>query len=142
MEPKEIEKTLFDVYQRKLEWIDRRLKPDTLEFYGESAEAWKHAKEIAFSMYQDLRGYLSGEYPSLWKMVDREAADDVPPYVIDGTEFKCLGVLAYRDRKFPVYDDGYGMAAFIVCDGRRIQVDSFGGEGDWYYMVDKMIDRI
>ena len=40
--------TLFGLYQSKLDWINRRLEPKTLEFYKETAESWKHAKEIVF----------------------------------------------------------------------------------------------
>ena len=39
---------LFREYQNKLDWIDRRLKSDCLEVYNETAESWKHAKEVAF----------------------------------------------------------------------------------------------
>ena len=42
--------TLFNMYQSKLAWIDRRLEPDTLKTYNETAEAWKHAKEIVFDI--------------------------------------------------------------------------------------------
>lgn len=32
------EKELFELYQSKLEWINRRLEPETLELYKETAE--------------------------------------------------------------------------------------------------------
>jgi hypothetical protein len=32
-------KDLFDDYKQKLNWIDRRLQPETLKFYNETAES-------------------------------------------------------------------------------------------------------
>ena len=134
----------FDHYQSILEWIDRRQQPETLEFYDKDRkEYWHHAKEVAFMMYQNLR-HLLGDTPRLHDLIDKENAKDVPPYKFkDGVgEFPCVGVLKYRDREYPVYDDAYGMSWFVVVDDRSIEVDSFGGETDWYFELDRIIDRI
>ena len=133
---------LFNKYQRTLEWIERRRKPDTLEFYEETAEAWAHAKEVAFTMFEDLRLYF--ETPSLRTCMDRERASEFPPYKPEGSDnaFPCIGVLKYREREYPVYNDDYGMSYFIVVNGYPLQVDSFGGETDWYYELDRIIDEI
>lgn len=132
---------LFDEYQRLLDWVDRRMDPKALAFYKETPESWRHVKEAVFMMYQNTRR-LVGDVPSLHDLMTFEGKEKHPPHVIDGTEFPCLGILRYRDMEFPVYNDDYGMSAFIVLDGRVVQVDSFGGETDWYYVLDGFIDRI
>lgn len=137
---------LFAVYQRMLEWIDRRKESDTAEFYKESPESWAHAKEVAFQMYQTLRHRCDDGTPSLYKdcKIDESRKDAFPPYKHEGgtTEFPCVGTFRYRDMEFPVYNDDYGMSYFTVCDGHDLQIDSFGGEMDWYYVLDKYIDKI
>ena len=137
---------LLAVYQRMLEWIDRRMDPDMADFYHESPETWGHAKEVAFQMYQDLRYLCEGGIPSIRgdRMIDESRKGDYAPYKQEGnpTEFPCVGAFTYRGREFPVYSDDYSMSEFVVCDGREIQIDSFGGETDWYYMLDKYIDGI
>lgn len=140
---KQMQEDAFRIYQQNLEWIDRRLDPQTAEFYGETPETWKHAKEVAFSMYQDLRCLL-GPTPRLSGHLNREKCEGIPPYTFEGnpTEFPCVGVLEYRGHEYPVYNDDYGMSWFAVVDGRSIQVDSFGGETDWYFELDRIIDRI
>lgn len=55
---------LFYSYQSRLELINRRLEPETLEYYHETAESWEHAKYIAFSMYQQLRYYCEDGIPN------------------------------------------------------------------------------
>ena len=141
-------KDLFNLYQNKLDWINRRLEPDTLEFYNETAEAWKHAKEIVFDWYQDMRYFCEGGYPG------RECFDyntkiisAYKPYEVTNkkgitTEFPCIGLLKYRGNTYPIYNDDYGMQDFIVIDGREITVDSFGGGIDWWYELDRIIDKI
>ena len=141
-------KDLFNLYQNKLDWINRRLEPDTLEFYNETAEAWKHAKEIVFDWYQDMRYFCEDGYPG------RECFDynnkllaAYKPYEITNdngitTKFPCVGLLKYRGNTYPIYDDDYGMQTFIVLDGREITVDSFGGGIDWWYELDRIIDKI
>jgi len=133
---------LFDEYQRTLEWIERRRKPETLEFYKETEEAWKHAKEIAFHMFENLR--LCFETPTLRTCMDRSRASEFPPYRMKDSknDFRCIGVLNYRGREYPVYDDDYGMSCFIVVNDWPLEVDSFGGETDWYYELDRIIDEI
>lgn len=144
-QPKEMgkeEKAFLD-YQDTLDWIDRRQEPKTAEFYNESPEVWKKAKLAVFVLYQRLRD-LFGELPTLGKCLNRDKKEGIPPYKFeDGdTEFPCVGVLGYRGMEFPVYDDDYGMDMFIVVDGRCLQVDSFGGETDWYFELDRIIDKI
>ena len=141
-------KDLFNLYQHKLDWINRRLEPKTLEFYNETAETWKHAKEIAFDWYQDMRYFCEDGYPG------RECFDynnkliaAYKPYEITNdngitTKFPCVGLLKYRGNTHPIYDDDYGMQTFIVLDGREITVDSFGGGIDWWYELDRIIDKI
>ena len=136
---------LFKIYQSKLQWIDRRLTPECLEIYADTAESWKHAKEIAFSMYQELRLDCEDGIPSLKDCLSRneEQIRDIPPYKFDnGYECPCCGILQYRGHDFPVYIDDYGMSDFIVFGGNEIQISSLGGECDWYYPIDLILDKI
>lgn len=137
---------LFAIYQRTLEWIDRRKEPDTADFYKESPETWKHAKEVAFDMYQSLRHWCEDGSPSLYRdcRIDESRKGAHKPYKFDKgeMEYPCVGAFTYRGIEFPVYNDDYGMSEFTVFEGHVIQIDSFGGETDWYYMLDKYIDRI
>ena len=142
------EKELFELYQSKLEWINRRLEPETLELYKETAETWKHAKEVAFDMYESLRS-LMGLWPDSREHFDytNKLIAAYKPYEIkndDGTtaEFPCIGLLKYRGNMYPIYNDDYGMQDFIVLDGREITVSSFGGGTDWWYELDRIIDKI
>jgi len=134
---------LFNIYQHTLDWIDRRMTPETAKFYGENLESWKHAKEIAFNMYQDMRGYCEDGYPHNHEVITIEGIEKYGPYELDN-DYKCavVGVLRYRGLELPVYCDDYGMCDFIVYDGKTIEVDSFGGPTDWYYVLDKYIDKI
>ena len=136
---------LFKIYQSKLQWIDRRLTPECLEIYADTAESWKHAKEIAFSMYQELRLDCEDGIPLLKDCLSRneEQIRDIPPYKFDnGYECPCCGILQYRGHDFPVYIDDYGMSEFIVFGGNEIQISSLGGECDWYYPIDLILDKI
>ena len=133
---------LFAIYQSMLAWVDCRRDPETAKFYKETPEAWKHGKEVVFRMYQQVRQFYENPLPSVDRLVDREQADKIPPYVENGTEFRCEGVLKYRGRQYPVYLDDYGMRSFIMVNGRTIEVDSFGGETDWYSELDRIIDKI
>ena len=134
-------KDLFDDYKQKLNWIDRRLQPETLKFYNETAESWKHAKEIAFGMYQHLRYFCEDGIPI--DCIDYKAdVSNISDYVLDETSFKCIGILNYRDLQFPVYEDVYGMSNFIVLEDHMIEVSNFAGYIDWYYEVDSIIDKI
>lgn len=136
---------LFVIYQRTLEWIDRRCKPDTAEFHGETPEAWRHAKEVAFHMYQDMRHFCPEGMPSLYKdcPIDSSREGAFGPLKDEsGEEYPCCGSFKYRDLEFPVYRDDYGMSMFTIYEGHGVQVDSFGGETDWYYELDRLIDKI
>jgi hypothetical protein len=136
---------LFDTYQSKLQWIDRRLTPDCLKIYEDTAESWKHAKEVAFSMYQELRLDCEDGIPSLHDCLiqDEEKVRNTPPYRFEnGYECRCHGIIHYRDHDFPLYTDDYGMSEFIVFEGNEIQVSSIGGECDWYYPIDLILDKI
>ena len=136
---------LFKIYQSKLQWIDRRLTPECLEIYKDTAESWKHAKEIAFSMYQELRLDCEDGIPLLKDCLNRneEQIRNIPPYKFDnGYECPCCGILQYRGHDFPVYIDDYGMSDFIVFGGNEIQISSLGGECDWYYPIDLILDKI
>ena len=136
---------LFEIYQSKLQWIDRRLTPECLEIYGDTAESWKHAKEIVFSMYQELRLDCEDGIPLLKDCLNRneEQIRNIPPYKFDnGYECPCCGILQYRGHDFPVYVDDYGMSDFIVFGGNEIQISSLGGECDWYYPIDLILDKI
>ena len=136
---------LFKIYQSKLQWIDRRLTPECLEIYEDTVESWKHAKEVAFSMYQELRLDCEDGIPLLKDCLSRneEQIRDIPPYKFDnGYECPCCGILQYRGHDFPVYIDDYGMSDFIVFGGNEIQISSLGGECDWYYPIDLILDKI
>ena len=136
---------LFDAYQSKLQWIDRRLTPDCLKIYEDTAESWKHAKEVAFSIYQELRLDCEDGIPSLHDCLiqDEEKVRNTPPYKFEnGYECRCHGIIHYRDHDFPLYIDDYGMSEFIVFEGNEIQVSSIGGECDWYYPIDLILDKI
>ena len=129
--------TLFDHYQRSLSWIKSRMRPEV-------AEATDEAKMALFHLYQDLRRECEDPLPSLASCMSRDGALSYPPYRFEGQEhaFPCVGILKYRGREYPVYDDDYGMDFFIVVDGKSIEVDSFAGETDWYYELDYIIDEI
>ena len=136
---------LFDTYQSKLQWIDRRLTPDCLKIYEDTAESWKHAKEVVFSMYQELRLDCEDGIPSMHTCLiqDEEKVRNTPPYKFEnGYECRCHGIIHYRDHDFPLYIDDYGMSEFIVFEGNEIQVSSIGGECDWYYPIDLILDKI
>jgi hypothetical protein len=136
---------LFDTYQSKLQWIDRRLTSDCLKIYEDTAESWKHAKEVAFSIYQELRLNCEDGIPSLHDCLiqDEEKVRNTPPYKFEnGYECRCHGIIHYRDHDFPLYIDDYGMSEFIVFEGNEIQVSSIGGECDWYYPIDLILDKI
>lgn len=136
---------LFDTYQSKLQWIDRRLTPDCLKIYEDTAESWKHAKEVAFSMYQELRLDCKDGIPSLHDCLiqDEEKVRNTPPYKFEnGYECRCHGIIHYREHDFPLYIDDYGMSEFIVFEGNEIQVSSIGGECNWYYPIDLILDKI
>ena len=141
-------KDLFNIYQSKLDWINRRLEPDTLKFYDETAETWKHAKEIVFDWYQDMRYFCEDGYPGQECFdYNNKLIAAYKPYEITNdngitTKFPCIGLLKYRGNIYPIYDDDYGMQTFIVLDGREITVDSFGGGIDWWYELDRIIDKI
>ena len=142
-------KTLFNLYQHKLDWINRRLEPKTLEFYNETAEAWKHAKEIVFDWYQDMRCFVEGGIPDERECFDYNSKLIVAykPYEIKNgdivSKFPCCGILTYRDQKWPIYTDDYGCQDFIVMeDGYQIPVCNMAGCLDWYYELDKIIDKI
>jgi hypothetical protein len=134
------EKELFELYQSKLEWINRRLQPDTLEYFHETAETWKHAKEIAFDMYQHIRG-LMNFYPDPRECFDynNKIKAAYKPY---NDKFPCVGILKYRGNTYPIYNDDYGMQDFIVIDDYSITVDGFAGGTDWWYEIDRIIDKI
>ena len=134
-------KQLFNKYQNMLDWINRRLEPDSLEFYEESAETWKHAKEVAFDMYEELRYHVRGGIPEANKsfFYDKDLVESIPDYE---DQFPAIGILKYRDNEYTIYNDDYGMQSFIVVDGQQITVDSFGGGIDWWYMLDQIIDKI
>ena len=134
-----LHQTLYDIYLTRLAYIERRMQDDVLEFYGEEKRDWKHAKEIAFQMYEALR--YEGEDPGYPTSVVKPD-EPIPPYKIGDTEFPCIGVLKYRGEDIPVYNDDYGMRDFIVYQGREITHDSFGLSADWYYEVDRIKDKI
>ena len=133
---------LFNEYQDKLKWIDRRLTPDCLEFYKDTAESWKHAKEVAFQMYQRLRYLCEDGIPTQDCF---KYSNDLGIKALtsdDGIEYPCIGILSYRGHEFPIYNDDYGMSEFIVVNDYTVAVADFGGAPDWYYMVDKILDKI
>ena len=126
------------------------MQPDSLSFYGETAESWDHAKDIVFGMYQDLRHYVPGGIPDRDKsfFYDSSLVADVEPHKesheVDGkiitTEFPAIGILKYRGEEYVIYNDDYGMQSFIVVDGKTITVESCAGEYDWYYALDSLLD--
>lgn len=131
---------LLSEYERQLEWIDRRTKEKTLEFYGEDASTWKHAKEIAFHMYENLRHLCDdgGGFPTSLDQPKRRIA----AYKHGKNKFPCVGVVEYRREIIPVYSDDYGMRRFMVYQGHEITYDSIGGMTDWYFEVDRYKDKI
>ncbi len=97
---------LFNEYKQKLNWIDRRLQPDILKAFNDKAEYWKHAKEVAFGMYQHLRYFCDDGIPT--NCIDYKTdVSNIPDYILDETSFKCIGILSYRDLQFPVYNDNH-----------------------------------
>ena len=133
---------LFNLYQNKLDWINRRLEPKTLEFYNETAEAWKHAKEIVFDWYQDMRYYVEDGIPDEKDCFDY-SSKLIAAYKPYKDQFPCCGILTYRGQKWPIYTDDYGCQDFIVMeDDNQIPVCNMAGCLDWYYELDKIIDKI
>ena len=132
---------LFRKYQNTLEWIDRRSKPDVARLYQEKPDCWKHAKEVAFTMYEDLRYYCEDGIPDRRDsfIYDERLVADVPPYE---DKFPAIGILKYRDQQYTIYNDDYGMQDFIVIDDKTVTVDHFGGDVDWWYELDRIIDNI
>ena len=133
---------LFEWYQTQLAWVDRRREPKTLEFHGETAESWKHAKEIIFSAYEHFRYYTDDGLPNYEECFDYKdkLIKTYKPYQ---DKFPCIGILKYRDQKWPIYNDDYGCQEFIVMEeGYHIPICNMGGSLDWYYELDKIIDKI
>lgn len=134
---------LFDEYKHLLDWINRRTAPNALEFYGETKEQWSHAKQAIFFMFEHLRGYVENGYPNLENCLSYGGIENYPPYKInDDYECPVVALLNYREETFPVYDDDAGQQNFIVVNGSEISVDGLGGSYDWYFEVDKVIDKI
>lgn len=132
---------LFNEYQHILAWIDRRSKPDVARLYQEKPDYWKHAKEIAFTFYENLRYKCDDGIPDHRDsfIYDKALVKDIPPYE---DKFPAIGILKYRGEQYTIYNDDYGMQYFIVIDDRSIAVDSFGGDVDWWYELDRIIDNI
>ena len=133
---------LFREYQNKLDWINRRLEPDCLKFYQDTPESWKHAKEVAFQMYQQLRYFCEDGLPTQDCFIYASDLKIKPFKAEDKTKFPCIGLLKYRGQEFPIYNDDYSMSEFIVIDKMPITINCFGGSPDWYYMVDYLLDKI
>ena len=133
-------KKLFGIYKNVLDFIERRTEEKVLKFYDEQKSDWKHAKEIAFSMYEGLRFYVEDGIPKLKDCANYEAEDvkNLSTY----KEFPAIGILKYRDKEYVIYYDEYGSEEFIVVDNREISVSGMGGDTDWYYELDKIIDEI
>ena len=96
-------------------------------------------------MYQELRLDCEDGIPSLHDCLiqDEEKVRNIPPYKFEnGYECRCHGIIHYRGHDFPLYIDDYGMSEFIVFEGNEIQVASIGGECDWYYPIDLILDKI
>ena len=135
--------TLFNEYQRELEWIKRRMDPKTMEFHNEKPEDWRHAKEVAFNLYESLRQFCEDGCPRNHEAITIDGIDKYPPFDAgDGYVCAVVGVLRYRGLELPVYCDDYGMSDFVVYGDEHIPVDSFAGSTDWYYELDKKIDHI
>ena len=134
---------LFKAYQETLEWINRRKEPQICKFFKEEPAEWNNAKLVAFSMYQKLRYFCEDDiFSGLGKSIEYFKSGDpnIPP-PFDGCE--ACGVLYYRDNKYIIYNDEAGAEEFIVLNGEPIEIRSmFRNETDWYYMVDRVIDKI
>lgn len=147
-------KELFEEYQDRLAWINRMCEPETLKFYKQTKENWDRAKWAVFFMYQNLRQYVEGGVPERDKcfVFDDDCAKNYPPIkykdseVADSEsgEYECpaVGELRYRGREFPIYMDDYGMQTFTIVDGHEIELESIAGTYDWYYELDKILDKI
>ena len=130
---------LFEVYQTELNWISRRLEEPTLEFYKEFSDNWRHAKEVAFKMYQALRFYCTDEDVlsiDITSLNENEHVDDYD-------QCPCIGYILYRGQRFYAYDDDPGQQIFIVVGDRTITFASFDCPLiDWWYEADKILDGI
>ena len=141
---------LFNFYQSRLAWVERRLEPETLEFYKESKESWKHAKEVIFDFYEHMRYYTDGGIPNYKDCFDynNKLIHAYKPYTITSeegitTEFPCIGILKYRGQKWPIYNDDYGCQDFIVLENDyQLPICNMSGELDWYYELDRILDKI
>lgn len=126
---------LFKIYQESLKQIERQRKEGL-----SSPERIKKLKREAFFLYEDKRYKCEDGIGAPTSVAHPNKR--IPPYEKDGQSFPCLGVIEYRGEVLPVYYDDAGMSDFIVYQGRDIMHDSFGGETDWYYEVDRIKDKI
>lgn len=138
---------LFNRYQETLAWIDRRCEEKVLKRHNETIDNWKHAKEVAFNIYQSVRQDVPNGVPSICKddniIYDKDIVNKVPKLILeDGREFEVVSILKYRGLELPIYMDEVGASTFVVIGDTQIGVTGLGGEYDWYYMIDKILDKI
>lgn len=130
---------LFEIYQNELNWINRRLQEPTLEFYKEFSDNWRHAKEVAFKMYQALRFYCTDEDVLSIDIIPLDVTEQISDY----NGCPCVGYISYRGQKFYAYCDEPGQQEFIIVGDKVITFSTFDCPLiDWWYEVDKVIDNI
>ena len=135
---------LFIAYQGNLDLANRMIKS-----FPSQEQEWKRVKFAVFRMFQELR-MSCDDAPKFEDCVhyDPKFADKYPPqeYFSEGTGetyvFPVIGELTYRGLTLPIYVDDYGCQNFITIDGEDIPIETMGGIWDWYYPIDKHIDKI
>lgn len=141
---------LFMEYQDKLDWANRMIKS-----FPSQEQEWKRVKFAVFLMFEELRACCD-DAPECREHGERgacvhygsEYADKYPAKksISEETgveyEFPVIGELTYRGLTLPIYDDDYGLQSFVTFDGEDIPILTIGGSFDWYYQIDKHLDKI
>ena len=117
---------LFEIYQNALSWIGR------IKNYGSEMSA----KEAVFHMFDMLRAF------SDFKIPERKKVSGSPKVGKDGQEYPYVGFYEYRGVQLPAYSDDNGQSEFISYNGAEIMSSHYGYTTDWYYIIDKMLDKI
>lgn len=134
----DIQETLFKTFIYKMINICAR-KGHYLsdEYYNE--EEIKKCDNTAyayFSIYEDMM--IAVSMPYLGELLDKKDNKHKCSIDKDKNIFPCIGTVTYRNKKFPVFLDDYGMDEFLEIktpNGVR-QVSTLY---DWYYLVDEYL---
>ena len=136
---------IFKIYQSKLAWSRRmqQTKDTTWQKRLEMTDdawyfTWHQIRYAIFSMYEDLR-----EFPDPAECIEHGPKFNTYDNIlrVGDSEFCCVGMLSYRGIKFPIYYDEGGSEEFIRWEDEDGAEDISMGM-DWWYELDRFIDRI